>query len=72
MSALETQVVSTKKELQEMESEAKDKLTHAGDHVKQSRQEVAGLKAKVWKFLLWAQLIMLHDLQTEINMLSLS
>ena len=46
---LESQVVSAKRELEELECDAKEKLTTAGDHVKQTRQEVSGLKAKVGK-----------------------
>lgn len=45
--SLKTQVASQKKELIELEGEAKEKLTTAGSEVKQTRQEVYNLKAKV-------------------------
>ena len=51
VNALESEMQSTRRELQDLENEAKEKLTTAGDHVKQTRQEVAGLKAKVRPFL---------------------
>lgn len=47
VNALESQMMNTRRELMDVEHEAKAKLTNAGDHVKQTRQEAASLKAKV-------------------------
>lgn len=47
VTSLETQVVSQKREMKELKGDAKEKLTTAGDHVRQTRHEVANLKAKV-------------------------
>lgn len=47
VTTLEDQVVYQKKEMKELKGDAKEKLTSAGDHVRQTRHEVANLKAKV-------------------------
>jgi len=47
LDSLESQVVTQKKEMKELRGDAKDKLSSAGDHVRQTRREVASLKAKV-------------------------
>ncbi len=47
VSSLEDQVGDQKREMKELRGEAKEKLTSAGDHVRQTRQEVANLKARV-------------------------
>lgn len=45
--SLKNRVASHKKELIELEDDAKEKLTTAGSNVKQTRQEISALKAKV-------------------------
>lgn len=40
-------MVSQKREMLELEGDAKEKILNAGNHVKQTRQEVSSLKAKV-------------------------
>ena len=47
MAALEDQVFIQKKEMKDLKGDAKEKLTSAGDHVRQTRHEVANLKSKV-------------------------
>jgi predicted nucleic acid-binding Zn-ribbon protein len=47
VAALEDQVLHQKKEMKDLKGDAKEKLTSAGDHVRQTRHEVANLKAKV-------------------------
>lgn len=47
VNTLEGQVVHQKREMKELKGDAKEKLTSAGDHVRQTRHEVANLKAKV-------------------------
>lgn len=47
VTTLEDQVVYQKKEMKDLKGDAKEKLTSAGDHVRQTRHEVANLKAKV-------------------------
>lgn len=47
LNALESQMVSQKREMLELEGDAKEKILNAGNHVKQTRQEVSSLKAKV-------------------------
>ena len=44
---LKTRVAMQKKEMLELEGDAKEKLTSAGSHMKQTRNEVSALKAKV-------------------------
>lgn len=44
---LKSQVVLQKREFMELEGDAKEQLSSAGTHMKQTRQEVANMKAKV-------------------------
>lgn len=47
LSALESKVMQQRKEIREVEGDATSRLTDAGSHVRQTRHEVANLKAKV-------------------------
>lgn len=47
VAALEDQVVIQKREMSNLKGDAKERLTSAGDHVRQTRHEVSNLKAKV-------------------------
>ena len=45
--SLKNRMASQKKEMAELEDDAKARLTSAGTHVKQSQQEISALRAKV-------------------------